>query len=217
MVRHNTDRFVYCQIHPMPVARPDPSAATPPVDSEVRQRILATATDLFYRQGVRAVGIDEVIARAAVAKASLYRYFRTKDDLIAAFLQREDEDFWGQWDTVALRSFPDAQRELDDLLDWIGERLARPGYRGCPQLNVAAEFADPAHPARTVARDHKLHMRERLADVCARLGVADPDLLAAQLALLVDGAFGTSALALPGDPAAVLKSAASALVRQARL
>lgn len=190
---------------------------TAPADSAVRERILATATTLFYRQGVRAVGIDEVIARAEVAKASLYRYFRTKDELIAAFLQREDDDFWRQWDEVALRAFPDGQRELADLLDWIGERLARPGYRGCPQLNVAAEFADPAHPARTVARDHKLRMRERLSDLSTRLGVADPDLLAAQLALLVDGAFGTSALALPGDPANVLKTAASALVRQARL
>jgi AcrR family transcriptional regulator len=185
-------------------------------DSDVRQRILATATDLFYRQGVRAIGIDEVIARAGVAKASLYRHFRTKDELVAAFLAREDEDFWAQWDAVVLPAFPDAERELAGLLDWIGGRITRAGYRGCPQLNVAAEFADPAHPARTVAREHKLRMRERLTDLCSRLDVARPELLAAQLALVIDGAFGDSAFQLPGDPAEVLRSAALALVQQAR-
>jgi AcrR family transcriptional regulator len=186
-------------------------------DSDVRQRILATATDLFYRQGVRAVGIDEVIAKAAVAKASLYRHFRTKDELIAAFLEREDEEFWEQWGAVALPAFPDAERELAAILRWIGERIARPGYRGCPQLNVAAEFADPAHPARTVARQHKLRMRERLADLCVRLAVPQPDRLASQLALLIDGAFGSSAFQLPDDPAEVLRSAAWALVQQAKV
>ena len=131
-------------------SEPDPSTVT-----DLRQRILDTAADLFYREGARAVGVDLIVERAAVAKTSLYRYFRTKDDLVAAFLQREDAEFWQQWDETVQRHAPNPRAELDGLLKWIGERVARPGYRGCPQLNVAAEFSDPAHPARLVAAAHK--------------------------------------------------------------
>src|SRR4029453_12317154 len=104
-------------------------------------------------------------------RGSLYRPFRTKDDLIAAFLAREDEDFWATWDRVAERARGDAARELEAHLDWIGERIGRPHYRGCPQLNVAAEFPDRDHPARKVATAHKRELRRRLEDIAARLGV----------------------------------------------
>jgi AcrR family transcriptional regulator len=191
------------------------NASASAADSPVRQRILTTASDLFYRRGVRAVGIDEVIARAEVAKASLYHHFRTKDDLIAAFLEREDGVFWAQWDAVVKDFFPDAKKELERILEWIRKRIARPGYRGCPQLNVAAEFADPAHPARAVARRHKGRMRERLTDLSARLGADDPELLAAQLALVIDGAFSASALQPSESSATALEGAIKALVRQA--
>src|SRR5215207_1875718 len=109
---------------------------------DVRARILETACTLFYQRGVRAVGVDLVVEKAGVAKTSLYRHFGTKDDLIAAFLEREDEDFWGTWDRVADRHGDDAAAELDAHLQWIGERVGRANYRGCPQLNVAAEFPE---------------------------------------------------------------------------
>src|SRR5260370_27200399 len=102
--------------------------------AEVRDRILRAASTLFYQRGVRAVGVDLVVEEAGVAKTSLYRHFRTKDDLIAAFLQREDKDFWRCWDSVAQRQPTDAKAELEAQLTWIGERLGRPNYRGCPQL-----------------------------------------------------------------------------------
>ena len=178
----------------------------------LRQRILDTAAGLFYREGVRAIGIDLVVERAAVAKTSLYRYFRTKDDLVAAFLQREDTEFWQQWEETVQRYAPDPHRELDGLLKWIGERVSRPGYRGCPQLNVAAEFADPEHPARVVAAAHKLEQRRRLVGICRRLGVAKADLLASQLALLIDGAFTSGSLLLGDSAGKALRGAAAALV-----
>src|SRR5271155_1824690 len=106
---------------------------------DVRERILETASALFYQRGVRAVGVDLVVEEAGVAKTSLYRHFRTKDDLIAAFLQREDEDCWNG---VTELHKTDPVAELEAHLDWIGERVGRPDYRGCPQLNVAAEFPD---------------------------------------------------------------------------
>lgn len=118
---------------------------------DTRERILQTASALFYREGTRAVGVDLIVAQAGVAKTSLYRHFATKDDLIEAFLLREDADFWAHWDAVAARYRRTPREELDAQLQWIGERIERPGYRGCPQINIAAEYADANHPARKVA------------------------------------------------------------------
>ncbi|MES2941077.1 MAG: TetR/AcrR family transcriptional regulator [Pseudomonadota bacterium] len=188
-----------------------PAAGEPAPSPDVRQRILDTASDLFYREGVRAIGIDLVIERAQVAKTSLYRHFRTKDDLVAAFLTREDEEFWGQWDEVVKRHAPEAGAELDALLQWVGQRVARPGYRGCPQLNVAAEFADPEHPARRIAAAHKLEQQRRLAGICKRLGAKKPDLLAAQLSMLIDGAFTSGSLLLGDAAGKALRAAGAAL------
>lgn len=186
-------------------------------NSDVRERILETASSLFYRRGVRAVGVDLVVEAAGVAKTSLYRYFRTKDDLIAAFLQREDEDFWAHWDGVAQRHRDDAVAELEAQLTWIAERVARPNYRGCPQINVAAEFPDIEHPARAVAIAHKAELRRRLHLIAERLRVKRPDELAAQLSLLVNGAFVSSSLLAPDEARPVLVATARALIAAAHL
>lgn len=182
----------------------------------VRDRILETASDLFYRHGVRAVGVDLVVDKARVAKTSLYRHFGTKDDLIAAFLQREDEHFWGCWDGVAERHRDDPGAELDAHMDWIGERVGRPNYRGCPQLNVAAEFPEADHPARKVAVAHKQELRRRLRGIADRLGTGRPDELAGQLALLVNGAFVSSPILAAEEAIPLLKTTARALVAAAR-
>ena len=164
-------------------------SAASPADPGLRDKILETASDLFYKQGVRAVGVDLVVEKAGVAKTSLYRHFGTKDDLVAAFLEREDLDFWRTWDGVAKQYAEDAKAELDAQLGWIGERVGQPGYRGCPQINVAAEFPEAGHPARKVASAHKRELRRRLRDIAERLNIAAPDELAGQLAVLINGAF----------------------------
>jgi len=183
---------------------------------QLREHILRTASDLFYHEGARAVGVDLVVERAGVAKTSLYRHFKTKDELIAAFLEREDEQFWQQWDTVAQQHRSNAQAELDAHMTWIGERLGRKNYRGCPQLNMAAEFPDAKHPARVVAVAHKHELRARLRGIAERVGARRPRELAAQLLLLVNGAF-VSAQAIAADEAVpVLLAASRALVAAAR-
>ena len=184
--------------------------------AEVRARILETACTLFYQRGVRAVGVDLVVEKAGVAKTSLYRHFGTKDDLIAAFLEREDEDFWGMWDRVASEHGDDAAAELDAHLGWIGERAGRPNYRGCPQINVAAEFPDIDHPARKVAAAHKRQMRQRLKGISERLSVARPDELAGQLSLLINGAFVSSQIFEPDEATPLLRSTARALIEASR-
>jgi AcrR family transcriptional regulator len=196
------------------------SAARAAVDlahnpTAVRERILETASALFYRRGVRAVGVDLVVEEAGVAKTSLYRHFRTKDDLVAAFLAREDDDFWTTWDRVADRHKADPASELNAHLGWIGERIARPNYRGCPQLNVAAEFPDADHPARKVAAAHKRELRRRLEGIAERLDVTRPTELGGQLALLINGAFVSSQVLSPDEATPLLRASAHALIAAA--
>ncbi|HEX6564686.1 MAG TPA: TetR/AcrR family transcriptional regulator [Chthoniobacterales bacterium] len=188
----------------------------PKSNAEVRTRILDTACTLFYQHSVRAVGVDLVVEKAGVAKTSLYRHFGTKDDLVAAFLKREDEDFWGTWDRIAEKHADDAAAELDAHLEWIGRRVGCPNYRGCPQINVAAEFPEPDHPARNVAIAHKRQMRKRLKDIAERLGVARPDELAGQLSLLLNGAFVSAQIFKPGEAAPLLRQAAHGLIEASR-
>jgi hypothetical protein len=98
------------------------------------------------------------------------------------------------------------------LLDWIGKRVSRDGYRGCPQINVAAEFADPEHPARKIRRRHKVAMLERLRDIVGRIGVTRPDDTAIQLALLIDGAFTSDGRLSKTNAARILQNGADGLL-----
>lgn len=196
-------------LHPLGAVEAEPAP-------DVRARILDTASRLFYERGVRAVGVDLVVLEAEVAKTSLYRHFPTKDDLIVAFLEREDLEFWGHWDSVAEQFPNDPAGELDAHMRWIGERLARSNYRGCPQINVAAEFAEQDHPARRVSLRHMHALRGRLLRIAQRMDVAQPDQLAAQLAVLVNGAFVSSGLLGPDEATGVLRAAVKAMLAAAR-
>jgi AcrR family transcriptional regulator len=195
------------------MARADTTAAESP---DVRQRILDTASTLFYERGVRAVGVDLVVDESGVAKTSLYRHFRTKDDLIVAFLEREDVEFWAQWDEVAARHADDPVAEVEAHMRWIGKRLARANYRGCPQINVAAEFAEADHPSRAVSRSHMQAMRKRLTEIARRSGATRPGELAAQLGVLVNGAFVSASLLSPDEATRVLLGSARALLAASR-
>jgi AcrR family transcriptional regulator len=175
-------------------------------------KVLTTASQLFYANGVRAVGIEWIVAESGVAKTSLYRHFQTKDELVGAFLEREDREFWQQWDGIVAAAPANPKAELMSLLDWIGKRVSRDGYRGCPQINVAAEFADSQHPARQIRRRHKLKMFERLKDMVDRIGVKRPEDTAIQLALLIDGAFTSDGRLFKGNAVRILQNGATALL-----
>jgi AcrR family transcriptional regulator len=190
-----------------------PAAAA---DSGTAEKLLATASRLFYANGVRAVGVEWIVAESGVAKTSLYRHFETKDDLVAAFLEREDREFWQQWDEVIAAAAGNPRAEVLGLLEWIGKRVSRDGYRGCPQINVAAEFADPQHPARVIRKRHKLEMLERLTAIVGRIGVTRPDDTATQLALLIDGAFTSEGRLSKSSAVRILQSGAQALLGDPR-
>ncbi len=177
------------------------------------EKVLSTAARLFYANGVRAVGVEWIVAESGVAKTSLYRHFQTKDELVAAFLEREDREFWQQWKVVVAAAPSNPKAELMSLLDWIGKRVSRDGYRGCPQINVAAEFADPEHPARKIRRRHKAEMSRRLKDLVGRIGVKRPDDTAVQLALLIDGAFTSDGRLSKTKAVRILQNGADALLK----
>lgn len=181
----------------------------------VRTRLLDTAAELFYREGARAVGVDLVVARSGVAKTSLYRYFPTKDDLVAAVLERDDQIYWAYWDRVAGQAHADAAAELQAQVRWIAQYIGRPEFRGCAFLNAATEFPAAEHPARKVALRHKAELRRRLLALAQRLRARDPESLADQLVLLIDGAYVNGMLRGKRGAASALPAAAAAIAQAA--
>jgi AcrR family transcriptional regulator len=185
-----------------------------PLKGEVsaRERILATAGELFYREGIRAIGVDTVVERSGVSKTSLYRHFETKDALIGAFAAEKDRSFWAWWDQIEEQHADDPRALLEALLSGIAERIGSPAFRGCPLLNLATEFPDQNHPGRVIARDNKEELRARLATIVARLGVGDPKRTASQIALIINGAYVTGLMAEPADLRGDLVDAAMKLL-----
>jgi AcrR family transcriptional regulator len=164
-----------------------------------RERILATANELFYREGVRAIGVDTVVERSGVSKTTLYRLFESKDALIAAVAAEQDRSFWAWWDRLEQRHADDPRALLDALLSGIAKRIGHPAFRGCPHLNLATEFPDDNHPGRAVVRSNKQELRARLATIVAKLDVRDPNRVASQMALIINGAYVTGLVAKPAD------------------
>ncbi len=163
----------------------------------------------------RAVGVDLLVERSGVAKTSLYRHFATTDDLVVAFLEREDAEYWEDWESVAAQEPEDAEAELQAHLHWIAEHIAAPRYRGCPFLNVATEFPAPSHPARAVAMRNKTELLRRLAVMAKKMGVRKPEDLAGQLVLLIDGAYMNGPLLGKKGPVNSLVTAGQALMAAA--
>jgi AcrR family transcriptional regulator len=178
----------------------------------VRERILDVASQLFYRDGVRAVGVDSIIARSGVAKMSLYRNFPSKDALVAAWLEDRNQFFWQRWERAEANSPGDPRAQLEAILDMVAARVTHPRWRGCPFLNTATEFPEADHPARAVILSNKRAVYERLQALAEAAGARDPDLLAQQLQLLIDGAYAVGQSLGPDGPAKTVASAGRALI-----
>jgi AcrR family transcriptional regulator len=192
----------------MTASQPVPASPASPC---VRDRILEVACDLFYREGVRAVGVDTIVARSGVAKMSLYRNFPSKDDLVTAYLETRDRLYWVWWDKVTA-GHPTPRAKLEALFASIGRRTTGPDYRGCPFLNTTTEFPDPAHPAMVVIRRHHAEVKRRFVDLAGGMGARDPAGLADQLQLVMNGAYGSGQLVGPGGPASATAATAAALI-----
>ncbi|BBZ78654.1 TetR family transcriptional regulator [Mycolicibacterium anyangense] len=190
--------------------------APPKGEPTARERILATAGELFYREGIRAIGVDTVAERAGVSKTSLYRQFESKDALIAAFASGQDQAYWQWWDGLEERYAQDPHALLEALLSGIAKRIARRDFRGCPFLNLLTEFPDDEHPGRRVAARHKSEMQTRLIGLCGRLGAAEPDRAGSQLALVINGAYASGGVSTSRNLKEDLVDAAGKLLGQPR-
>jgi AcrR family transcriptional regulator len=153
-----------------------------------RERILMAASDLFYRQGIRAVGVDAIAEAAGTNKMTLYRHFESKDALVAEYLRRlagKSQQFWA----FIEREHPDdCRKQLGAWLEAAGRDANDPQGRGCALANAAVELAEKDHPARRVIEEHKRAQRDRLAKLCADAGLKQPEMLADELFLLLEGA-----------------------------
>lgn len=194
----------------------DSDPATPaaqPVQQSVRERILATAKELFYREGARAVGVDTVVAQSGVAKTSLYRWFPSKDALIAAVLEEEARERWEGWEYALQRASSDPRARLQAQMAAVVKYVSSSKFRGCPFMNVITEFPDPAHPGRIVAVGVSEELRRRVGVLVDALdGVREPVVLTNQLALLIEGAFAAAHAMGKDGPQSHLMSAAETLI-----
>lgn len=157
-----------------------------------RDKVFAVAADLFYRKGIHAVGVEEIVREAGVAKISLYRNFASKDDLVVAYLDDRRTSFLREWDEMFDRYNDDPRAQLRAIMTYVARRTTEDGYRGCPFINFSAEFPDPAHPGRGIARETMQALRERFRRLAEALRVPEPKRLADGLLLLFEGAYGLS-------------------------
>jgi AcrR family transcriptional regulator len=172
-----------------------------------RERILETAFRLFYAHGPRGVGVDTVVAESGVAKATLYKHFPRKDDLVLAYLDKVDQAWFGQLRAAARAAGDDPREQMVGIFDALVSACRRDGYHGCAFINTAVEHQTGTEVhARTV--EHKNVVRAWVTDLARRASAADPELLGRQLTLLLDG--GLAAGVLDADPAAAVAAKAVA-------
>lgn len=168
-----------------PLALP-PESALP--SSPVGTRILAAASRLFYLEGIRAVSADRVIAAAEVSKVTFYRHFATKDDLVVAYLRAISATERAAVERARTEHPDDPLTVLRLYADSLDGQSCQPGFRGCPFINAAAEYADPEHPVRTVVAEHREWLAGTAVALLAQAGSTDPEQAALELVLLRDGA-----------------------------
>ncbi len=214
---HVTHRYVYASIfqgiRSMPSEKQDfikpmrrdqlPRAA---------DRILGVARRLFYLEGIRAIGVDEIVKQAGVTKPSLYRSFASKDALAASYLRAYEQEFWKRFDGAVAAHPGDPRGQILAFLSGVGERAVRAGYRGCGMTNAAVEYPQPGHPARVVGEANKRELRRRLRRMASDMKAGDPDTLGDGLLLLIEGAYISGQLFGPGGPAASVAANADRLI-----
>jgi AcrR family transcriptional regulator len=188
--------------------------ATP---GEARERILQTASDLFYKEGIRAVGIDRIIAKAGVAKMTLYNHFASKDELVVEFLKRRDERWMASFRESVERRTRNPQRRLLAVFDALEEWFQSDDFRGCAFINASAELADRHHPAHNVALEHKARLRAYILDLAKAAKVPSPKKLADRLFLLVEGAIVTALMEGHSGSARQARQAATTLLQSSSL
>ena len=173
---------------------------------------METASALFYAEGIHAVGVDRVVLDSGVAKATLYQHFRSKEELVAAYLQRRS-DYWRRHfaEPILSRAGSPAAR-VAKVFDTLSRSVSIPGFRGCPFINAAAEYPEKDGPVAEVIQNHRAHVRQLFADVLTPLPTARRKELVDQLVLLYDGTMISAQLDWKPKPHRSAKAAAAHLL-----
>ncbi|TJZ98875.1 TetR/AcrR family transcriptional regulator [Actinacidiphila oryziradicis] len=170
--------------------------------SEARARLLSTATRIFYAEGIHSVGIDRITVEAKVTRATLYRHFAGKEELVLAYLDQADQGIRGQV-AAAQASSPSAVGKVQAVAESITQGILSPGFRGCAFLNAAAEYPDPAHPIHQVILDHRQWFLNTVTDLLAETSDEPAAPAARHIVMLRDGAMAAGCLF---DPELVSKT-----------
>lgn len=177
------------------------------------RRILDVASELFYRRGIHAVGVDTIATESGVTKRTLYDRFGSKDELVAAYLRARDRR-WRDLVVAALGAETDPARRVLVPFDVLDGWLAT-SDRGCSFVNAHAELPDPGHPGRGPIAEEKRWLRELFGTLLAEAGAPDPDALARQLLVLHEGAMVTFSVAAEPDAVSAARTAAAVLLDHA--
>ncbi|WP_109127189.1 TetR/AcrR family transcriptional regulator [Dyella sp. C11] len=198
----------------MPAKRSESKPLETAADTKPKaaDRIRSTARELFYREGIRAIGVEEIVSRAGVTKPSLYRSYASKDELAAEYLRDYELAFWQVFE-AGKETYPDdARAQLMAYLEGLAQRATQIGYRGCGLTNAVVEYPGDDHPARKVAEEHKRKFRERLVQLSTAMGAKQPDTLADGLLLLLEGTYASGQMFGPKGPASSLVKVAEQLI-----
>ena len=213
IVAYDTDRSLTCQGDPEMNAHLSDLRSDDAVAGSAAERIFAAARDLFYQQGIRAVGVDAIAAAAGTTKMTLYRNFSSKDELLAAILKAHDQEFWAWWDETIAPFAGQPRKQVEKLFNAFEEIACDDGScRGCPIANASVEITDDDNPARKVVKFHHEEMRRRLRELSREMGARDPDGLGDALFLLMGGSFLSRLVFNDAGPSSAVGEAAQVLL-----
>lgn len=213
---YDTDRSLTCQEGLEMNAHLSDLRADDAVAESAAERIFAAARDLFYQQGIRAVGVDAIAAAAGTTKMTLYRNFSSKDELLAAILKAHDQEFWAWWDETIAPYAGQPRKQVEKLFNAFEEVACDDGScRGCPIANASVEIIDDDNPARQVVKYHHDEMRRRLRELSNEMGASEPDCLGDALFLLMGGSFLSRLVFKDAGPSNAVGDAARVLLDSA--
>jgi AcrR family transcriptional regulator len=159
------------------------------VKERVRDRIMRTASELFYCRGIHAVGVDSIASEAGTNKMSFYRNFASKDELVAEYLREAEAEAWGWWDETVAAHAGDPRGQVEALFGLLFKKTCTDESRGCALANAAVEITEPDHPARPIIEKYKADMRRRFGQLARDMKARDVDTLGDALMLLWEGSY----------------------------
>ena len=182
-----------------------------------RERILDTASELFYQKGIQNVGVDEIVARSGVAKMSLYKHFQSKDLLVAEVLRHRSENWWRYFAAAVERYGTTPHMRLVAIFDALEEWFDSPDFRGCAFINATVELANSEHPGHQVVLEHQHLVYQYILKLAQEAEVPEPESVARQLLLLAEGAIVIALMEGNSKSAQQARVAAKALLSRGSL